>query len=177
MERATQKQLTELFGKSQSWISRRQTDDHDPMPRDLAGAEAWGKRRQLIGQASSAPAGELPATAAADVRLKNAREQKLLLETGQLSGQLVSLADVEAREQTQAAEFRRVACEMPRRARVIIERHVQDAAVSAAIYADLEPLAAELLNAADPLQALRGLSIDDARVVLLARVEELLKCL
>lgn len=177
MERATQKQLTELFGKSQSWISRRQTDDHDPMPRDLAGAEAWGKRRQLIGQAAPAPAAELPATAAADVRLKNAREEKLRLETGQLSGQLISLADVEAREIQQASELRRMVCEFARRARVVVERHVLDAEVSAAIYADLEPLAAELLNTADPQQVLKDLSIDQARAVLNANTEELLKWL
>lgn len=178
MEHATQGQLAQLFGRSQSWVSRRQGDSTDPMPKDLAGAEAWGKRRGLIGQAlPPASPEQLPATAAADVQLKTLRGEKLRLETQRMAGALIPAEEVEAREIQRAATFRRMACDFPRKTRAIMERHGVDAELAGRVYQDLEQLVVELLNEADPGAALKGLPIEEARAVLLAQVEETLKCL
>lgn len=174
---ATQEQLGELFKRSQSWISRRQHDAGDPMPRDLAGAADWGRRRGFIAVQTSAPAGPapMPANVVAEVALKDMRREKLSLEVREKRGDLVSREEVEAREIQACAEFRQAAEDYPRKARAIIERFVPDAAVVEKIFAELQPLAAELLNKADPVQVLAAISKDEARAALIARVDEILQ--
>lgn len=188
---ATQTELAALFSRSQQWVSKRQTRTVDPMPRDLAGATEWGRRNGFLPGAvqASAPAaaivpGGLPVNPVAvtgldmaDLALKQARVKKIQQEMGLKAGELISRDEIEEREIRAAAEFRVAACEYPSRARSVIERHVSDPAVVECIMTELQPLAADLLNRADPQKVLRGKSKDEIRAVLQAHVDELVASL
>jgi hypothetical protein len=177
-EHATQKQLGDLFRRSQSWISKRQAQTTDPMPPDLAGAMEWGKRNGLLVEEGIAPSTPAPAGLdVADLELKQARRAKIQFELDRDAGRYVAIEDVETRALQTAAEFRLVACQYPARARSIIERHVPEASTVDAIMQDLQPLAADLLNGADPKGLVTVKSKDEVREILLKRVEEIIACL
>lgn len=176
---SAQRAIAERFARSTSWVCKHQRRAVDPMPRDLPAAIQWGLRLGLLQPAGvQAPAPE-PARGtveATDIALKQARTDLLQLQLERQSGALLSRDQVEAREAANAAEFRLAAQQYPLRARAIIERYVEPG-VAAQIMRELEPVAADLLNHADPQGVLKGLPVDQARALLQARVEELLKCL
>lgn len=186
---ATQKELADLFTKSQQWVSKYQKRASDPMPRDLVGATAWGQRNGYLAAAvARAPApssivpGGLPLVEPsrqdqAEIQLKELRAKKIQQEIAERGGDLISRAEVEEREVRMASEFRIAACEYPARARSTIERHVADVAVVDKIMEELQPLAADLLNRADPQKALKGKTRDEIRQILIGHVEELLATL
>lgn len=178
MGMVSQADLGRLFGRTQQWVSKQQSRPHDPMPRDLAGAQEWGGRHGLLTTAGQpGPSSSMPARDEASIALQRAREEEIRLRIGEKAGDLMPRLDVEGLLIKQAADFRLVACEYPRKARSIIERHGIDPITVAAIYADLDGLAAELLNRADPGQNLRGRSRDDVRAILTAKMERVLECL
>lgn len=178
-----QADLAKLFGRSTSWVCKHQTRAVDPMPRDLEGAMAWGKRTALLPSAEPAVAAATTAPAAVpvnnlelqDMALKKARTKKLELEFDLQAEQLLSRDEVEAREVQNAAEFRMIAREYPLRARATIERFVTDAAVVESIMDALKPLAAELLNKADPAQVLKGKSKEEIQAILMQQIEKRLQ--
>lgn len=152
------------------------------MPRDLDGATAWGIRLGLISQTSAQasrlePRNEAPRQSSAieleELRLKSARADMISLDLDLKSGRLIRLEDVEQRELANAAEFRRVACEYPSRARAIIERHVHDGALVDRIIGDLQPLAGELLNKSDIRKILDGKTPAERRSLLISYAETL----
>lgn len=170
-----------MFDRSTSWVCKHQTRSIDPMPRDIQGATDWGRRLGFLEPAGSdtpllnqAPVSSLEVH---DIELKKARTAKLQQELDREAGELLSRREVEAREVQAAAEFRQAACQYPMRARAVIERHVTDPAAVEAIMLGLQPLAADLLNKADPHQVLKGRPLDEVRAILQARIEEILKCL
>jgi hypothetical protein len=162
-----QNDLARVFGRSQGWVSGAQTRSIDPMPRDMDGAVSWGRRLGLLPAGETAPEGkpreplfDPPATPKTgggdfepsakeveDIRLKSARADLLEMERELREGKLLRKDEVEEREVLAGAHFRQIACDYPLRARVILERHIIDAALVARIVRDLQPLAAELLNA------------------------------
>ncbi len=187
-DNARQCDLARLFNRSQGWVSGAQTRTIDPMPKDLAGATAWGRRLGLFGApASAAPLFEAAAKSPTvppppsgsleleELRLKGLRADEIEARLDLLSGKLLRREEVEQREIIIAAEFRRAASEYPLRARSAIERHVPDSSVVERIVADLQPLAAELLNRADARQVLKGKSRDEIRAELLAWVEKVME--
>lgn len=179
-----QADLARLFGRSTSWVCKCQKRSVDPMPVDLQGATDWGRRNgyikpdgttgNLFTQVQAPQPGPLEMQ---ELELKRVRTEKLLQDLGREGGQLMPRQEVEERELQAAAEFRMAACAYPSRARAVIERFVPDPAVVESIMAGLQPLAADLLNRADPHQALKGKPVDEVRRVLLARVEALISCL
>jgi len=167
----SQTELGRLFGRTQQWASKQQRRTDDPLPGDLEGAQAWAVRHGIIpasGPASSAPA------LTPQGELAKAKTEETLLKIGERRGALLPREEIEAREIQAAAEFRLAAVEYPRRARAIVERYITDASIVERIFAELEPLAAELLNKADPAGALKTHSRDEVRQALQARVEEIL---
>lgn len=176
---SAQRRIAERFTRSVSWVCKHQRRAVDPMPRDLPGAITWGQRLGLLPEFSvQTPAVASPRAAIEeqDLALKRARTSLLERELQIQSGDLLTRAQVEAREAANAAEFRLAAQQFALRARAIVERRVEPAVVEQ-IARELEPVAADLLNHADPQGVLTGLSADQAREKLLARMEELLKCL
>lgn len=171
--------IAQMFGRSQSWVSKQQTAASDPMPRDLAGATDWGRRHGCLPLDSepllAAPAAATGGVAHEDAMLKSARRQMIELELAKRSGRLVSIEEVEERELAMAVEFRHAAIEFPSRVRAILDRLVDDPARVVRIYDEMKPLAAELLNRADPQHLMKTMSKDDVRAMLLRRVDELLE--
>jgi len=179
----SQSDLAKVFGRSQRWVSEMQSRTADPMPKDMEGALAWGKRNgRLPGEpapgdspapAGSAPSVPLAAIELAEIELKQSRSKLLQYELSLKTGKLLSLEEVEHREVIAASEFRRIACAYPVRVRGVLERHIDQPALVEAIVSELQPLAADLLNATDQRQVLRGKSRDEIRAILMLRVEEL----
>jgi hypothetical protein len=168
-----------LFGRSQPWVSKRQSRADDPMPRDLAGAREWGIRQGLLSVDGSLQF-EAPAPSPvvqADMELKTARTEKLQMEIALKRGDLLKKEDVERHRLATAAEFRRAACDYPGRARTVLDRFISDASTVESIMRGLEPIAGELLNRADPKQLLKASSKEDVRAALQARVEEIMACI
>lgn len=175
MERATQVELAKLFGRSQSWICKQQTLSTDPMPRDLAGASDWGQHRGFLAPAAPLMPAALPAIAQADLDLKKAKIERLGIDIAFEQGRLVPLDEVEQREVQMCSEFRRIACEYPRAARLVIERHVIDPVTVEKIVADLLPMAGDLLNSKAASAFLRlGKTLMEIRMMLNARTEEIM---
>jgi hypothetical protein len=178
MKKTKQGSLAGLFGKSQQWVSKMQNRPNDPMPRDQAGAREWGIRQGLL-PADGSLQFETPAPSPvvqADMELKSARTEKLLIEIALKRGDLLRKEDVERQRAVSAASFRRAACDYPARARPILERFVTDATTIESIMRGLEPIAGELLNCADPRQMLKTQSKEEVRAALLARVDEIMQC-
>jgi hypothetical protein len=185
---ATQTELAKLFGRSQTWVSRRQSLAVDPMPRDLAGAEDWGKRHGLLAGGVAPSSAELPTAASpalpapsamtvAEVSLKDVRRRQIELDIAIKAGDVVPRETVEAQQVSLAVEFRKTAADMSLRIRPVLERHIADAGIVASIVKDIEALVTELMNKADSHQVLRGKTVDEVRTILTARIEEVIACL
>lgn len=174
--KVTQGEIAVLFGRKQSWVSKRQTRTLDPLPRDMAGAIAWGKRNGLLGDGTS-PAASRPMDAieSADLALKQARLRQIQQEVAVASGDLRPRDEVEWEERRHGNTFRIAVCSFPFQARPILERHVFTPATVEAIMKELEPLAAELLNKRQAEEAIEGMTKQAARAMLEQHVEDLLK--
>ena len=187
LDNTRQVDLAKAFARSQAWVSTMQTRSVDPMPRDMDGALAWGRRLGLLPSPASVTVPEeslvqsesltVSALELEERRLKSLRADEIQLRLDLQAGRLLRREDVEQRETVNAAEFRHAACEYPLRARAVIERHLPDAVTVDRIMSDLQPLAAELLNRSDPTAALKGKSVEDVRAILLKRVDELCQAL
>ena len=186
----SQAELGKVFGHSQNWVSKQQRRHDDPMPKDLAGARAWGIRNKLLAdpaapdqadapllqaQTSAVPSG-LSERDAADITLKQRRADLLEIERQAKTGELVPRDEMIRRETVMAAEFRRMACDFALRARAVLDRHLHDAEVKERIMADFQPIAAEVFNHADPHQVLKGRPLEELRAILLDHVEGVLAC-
>lgn len=189
-DKVNQSVFARLFGRSQAWVSNAQTRAIDPMPRDLDAARAWGLRLGILGATSAASPAPVsaPSLFAAptppstsieleELRLKSARADVLELKRDLETGKLLRVEVVEQREVAIAADFRHSACEYPLRARATLERHIPDAALVDRILADLQPLAAELLNKSDARQVLAGKTRDEIRAALNAWIEKVMEAI